>query len=140
MPLNKTQTGFRQAFSQTKTAMGGYGETLSKGSMSQFNGQRPGVRTSGQATRPNKPLLQSGYATQNRRSMGEYAGLPKESQGLGRTRPLTRDPIGGMGGRRDFASSASSLPPMGQFSQSNYGATTHVGATSSIREQILAEV
>ena len=44
--------------------------------------------------------------------MGEYGGIPKESQGLGRTRPFTRDQLGG-GGKRDFASSASSLPPMG---------------------------
>ena len=69
---------------------------------------------------------------------GDY-GL-KQTQAFGRSsRPLTRDHFG----KRDLASSASSLPPMGA-SQSNFGATTRigsvVGATSSVREQILAEV
>lgn len=71
--------------------------------------------------------------------MEDYGSF-KQTNGLNRNnRPLTRDHVG----KRDFASSASSLPPMGA-SQSNFGATTRiggsiVGATSSVREQILAE-
>ena len=69
--------------------------------------------------------------------MGEcnlQAAVARESQGLGRTRPLTREIR-----RGDFASSASSLNNI--QSQSNYdGATTKIGATSSIRNQIMAEV
>ena len=70
--------------------------------------------------------------------MEDYGSF-KQTNGLNRNRPLTRDHVG----KRDFASSASTLPPMGA-SQSNFGATTRigsiVGATSSVREQILAEV
>ena len=71
--------------------------------------------------------------------MEDYGSFKQSTQPFNRARPLTRDYVG----KRDFASSASSLPPMGA-SQSNFGATTRigsvVGATSSVREQILAEV
>ena len=66
--------------------------------------------------------------------MEDYGSF-KQTNGLNNrnNRPLTRDHVG----KRDFASSASSLPPMGA-SQSNFGATTRigsiVGATSSVRE------
>merc|ERR1719253_104622 len=104
-------------------------------SMSMLNGQRAALRTQGQATRSNKPLLHNGYAAQNRRSMGEYR-IPREIQtGLGRTQATTGY------GQGNFASSASSLPRMhAADSGSNFGATTNVGPTSTIRNQIMAEM
>jgi hypothetical protein len=67
--------------------------------------------------------------------MGEYR-IPREIQtGLGRTQATTGY------GQGNFASSASSLPRMhAADGGSNFGATTNVGPTSTIRNQIMAEM
>ena len=67
--------------------------------------------------------------------MGEYI-IPRPTQtGLGRTQATTGY------GQGNFASSASSLPRMNAVeSGSNFGATTNAGPTSTIRNQIMAEM